>query len=198
MQLIKTICLYCGSATGNDPAYLAAAQSFGRLLAQEKIGLVYGGASCGLMGAAAKAALSAGGRVIGVIPDFFDDREIVAQNLTELIIVKSMHERKQTMFDRADAFVALPGGIGTLEELAEQLTWIQLARHDKPVLIADIGGFWRPLLTLMAHMRNMEFIKSTHEIPYLVAERVEEIIPMILKAASHRKQATNSELIGKF
>ncbi|MFM8859733.1 MAG: TIGR00730 family Rossman fold protein [Methylocystis sp.] len=198
MQLIRTICLYCGSATGNDPAYLAAAESFGRLLAQEKIGLVYGGASCGLMGAAAKAALSAGGRVIGVIPDFFDDREIVAQNLTELIIVKSMHERKQIMFDRADAFVALPGGIGTLEELAEQLTWIQLARHDKPVLIADISGFWRPLLTLMAHMRNMGFIKSSHEISYLVAERVEEIIPMILKAASHRKQPINSELIGKF
>jgi hypothetical protein len=198
MQILNTICLYCGSATGNDPTYLAAAQSFGRLLAQEKIGLIYGGASCGLMGAAATAALSAGGRVIGVIPDFFDDREIVAQDLSELIIVKSMHERKQIMFDRADAFVAFPGGIGTLEELAEQLTWIQLARHDKPLLIADIGGFWRPLLSLMAHMRNAEFIRSTHEVSYLVTERVEEIIPMILKALTHRRQPINNDLIRKF
>jgi len=198
MQFINTICLYCGSATGNDPVYLTAAETFGRLLAQEKIGLVYGGASCGLMGAAATAALSAGGRVIGVIPDFFDDREVVAQNLTELIIVKSMHERKQMMFERADAFVAFPGGIGTLEELAEQLTWIQLARHDKPLLIADIGGFWRPLLSLMAHMRNAEFIRPTHEIPSLVAESVEDILPMIRQAATHRQRPIAPDMIKKF
>lgn len=198
MHTIKNICLYCGSATGNDPSYLAAAKTFGRLLAQEKIGLVYGGASCGLMGAAAMAALSAGGRVIGVIPDFFNDYEIVAQNLTELIIVKSMHERKQMMFECADAFVAFPGGIGTLEELAEQLTWIQLARHDKPLLIADIGGFWRPLLTLMAHMRNAEFIRTTGEISYLVAENVDDILPMIHQAAAHRKRPDNQDLIRKF
>jgi uncharacterized protein (TIGR00730 family) len=198
MQFINTICLYCGSATGNDPVYLTAAETFGRLVAQEKIGLVYGGASCGLMGAAATAALSAGGRVIGVIPDFFDDREVVAQNLTELIIVKSMHERKQMMFERADAFVAFPGGIGTLEELAEQLTWIQLARHDKPLLIADIGGFWRPLLSLMAHMRNAEFIRPTHEIPYLVAESVEDILPMIRQAATHRQRPIAPNMINKF
>lgn len=144
------------------------------------------------------AALSAGGRVIGVIPDFFNDYEIVAQNLTELIIVKSMHERKQMMFECADAFVAFPGGIGTLEELAEQLTWIQLARHDKPLLIADIGGFWRPLLTLMAHMRNAEFIRTTREISYLVAENVDDILPMIHQAAAHRKRPDNQDLIRKF
>lgn len=121
MHTIKNICLYCGSATGNDPSYLAAAKTFGRLLAQEKIGLVYGGASCGLMGAAAMAALSAGGRVIGVIPDFFNDYEIVAQNLTELIIVKSMHERKQMMFECADAFVAFLAALAHLKNSPNNL-----------------------------------------------------------------------------
>ena len=146
------------------------------------VGLVYGGASCGLMGAAARAALDAGGRVIGIIPDFFDSREIAAQGLTELVVTRDMHERKMLMFERADAFVALPGGVGTLEELAEQLTWIQLGRHDKPLVIADIVGFWRPLLDLLAHMRAADFIRAPWEVNYMVAERVEDILPMILDA----------------
>ena len=152
-------------------------------MAAAGVGLVYGGASCGLMGAAARAALGAGGRVVGIIPDFFDDREIAAQGLTELVVTRDMHERKMLMFERADAFVALPGGVGTLEELAEQLTWIQLGRHDKPLVIADIGGFWRPLLDLLAHMRAAAFIRAPWEVSYMVAERVEDILPMILAAA---------------
>ena len=182
MREIRNICLYCGASSGDDPQFSAAAEAFGRAVAVSGLGLVYGGASCGLMGAAARAALEAGGRVIGIIPDFFDSREIAAQGLTELVVTRDMHERKMLMFERADAFVALPGGVGTLEELAEQLTWIQLGRHDKPLVIADIGGFWRPLLDLMAHMRDAAFIRAPWEVNYMVAERVEDILPMILDA----------------
>jgi uncharacterized protein (TIGR00730 family) len=185
MREIRNICLYCGASSGADPQFADAAEAFGRAVAAAGVGLVYGGASCGLMGAAARAALGAGGRVIGIIPDFFDDREIAAQGLTELVVTRDMHERKMLMFERADAFVALPGGVGTLEELAEQLTWIQLGRHDKPLVIADIGGFWRPLLDLMAHMRAAAFIRAPWEVSYMVAERVEDIVPMILAAAKH-------------
>ncbi len=195
MRKIRNICLYCGAASGDDPQFVAAAEAFGRALAAADIGLVYGGASCGLMGAAARAALAAGGRVIGIIPEFFDSREIAAQGLTELVVTRDMHERKMLMFERADAFVALPGGIGTLEELAEQLTWIQLGRHDKPLVIADIGGFWRPLLDLMAHMRNAAFIRAPHEVHYMVAERVEDILPMILTAARHAPGVTQMDVI---
>ncbi len=185
MREIRNICLYCGASSGADPQFADAAEAFGRAVAAAGVGLVYGGASCGLMGAAARAALGAGGRVIGIIPDFFDDREIAAQGLTELVVTRDMHERKMLMFERADAFVALPGGVGTLEELAEQLTWIQLGRHDKPLVIADIGGFWRPLLDLMSHMRDAAFIRAPWEVSYMVAERVEDILPMILAAAKN-------------
>lgn len=197
MREIRNICLYCGASSGADPQYVAAAESFGRALAMAGIGLVYGGASCGLMGVAAQAALAAGGRVTGIIPEFFDSREIAAQGLTELIVTRDMHERKMLMFERADAFVALPGGIGTLEELAEQLTWIQLGRHDKPLVVADIGGFWRPLLDLVAHMRNAAFIRPPHEVRYMVAERVEDILPMIFNAARHAHGAADMKVIDR-
>jgi uncharacterized protein (TIGR00730 family) len=195
MREIRNICLYCGAASGDDPQFVAAAEAFGQALAMSGLGLVYGGASCGLMGAAARAALAAGGRVIGIIPEFFDSREIAAQGLTELVVTRDMHERKMLMFEHSDAFVALPGGIGTLEELAEQLTWAQLGRHDKPLVIADIGGFWRPLLDLMAHMRNAAFIRAPHEVHYMVAERVEDILPMIRNAARHAPGAVDKHII---
>lgn len=183
MQKIKNICVYCGSAEGDDPRYAAAAATFGRALAEAGVGLVFGGGSCGLMGVAARATLDAGGRVTGIIPGFLDDREIAQQGLSELIVVDDMHTRKRLMFEKSDAFVALPGGVGTLEELTEQLTWIQLGRHTKPLVIADIGGFWRPLLTLFAHMHNSGFIREGYEVRYMVAERVEDILPMILSTA---------------
>ncbi len=195
---IRNICLYCGAAEGDDPRYKAAAETFGRVLASAGVGLVYGGAECGLMGVAARAALAAGGRVIGVLPDFFNDREVAARGLSELIVVRDMHARKMMMFDRADAFVALPGGVGTLEELAEQLTWIQLGRHDKPLVIADIGGFWRPLLTLLAHMRNADFIRAPYEVRYMVAERVEDILPMIFAAARRTGDAVGPDGMAQF
>lgn len=183
MQKINNICVYCGSAEGDDPRYAIAAESFGRTLARADIGLVYGGGSCGLMGVVARAVLDAGGRVTGVIPAFLDNREIALQEATDLIVVDDMHTRKRLMFEKSDAFVALPGGVGTLEELTEQLTWIQLGRHTKPLVIADIGGFWRPLLSLFAHMHNSGFIREGYDVRYLVAERVEDILPMILTTA---------------
>lgn len=198
MRQIRNICLYCGSASGNDPAFTRAAQSFGRLIATAGIGLVYGGASCGLMGAAAHAALAAGGHVTGVIPDFFDEYEVAEKRISELIIVKDMHERKKIMFERSDAFVAFPGGIGTLEELAEQLTWIQLGQHRKPLIIADINGFWGPLLALISHMRESAFIRPSHEISYQVAQTVEDILPMILKAAIDVDKTTDADMIKRF
>lgn len=180
--LLTNICVYCGSAQGADPIYVEAARKFGQSLALNGLGLVYGGGSTGLMGAIARSVLSHGGRVTGIIPEFLMDREHRLPEIQECLIVRDMHERKQMMFERADAFVALPGGIGTLEELTEQLTWVQLERHTKPVVIADVGGFWQPLLQLFAHMRERRFIQSHFEVRYLVAEKIEDILPMIRAA----------------
>jgi hypothetical protein len=180
---IQNVCVYCGSSPGSDPRFAQAADELGAGLASAGIGLVYGGGDTGLMGRVARATLEAGGRVTGVIPTFLMRAENVLLEAQEVVIVDDMHERKRIMFERADAFVALPGGIGTLEELAEQLTWAQLLRHSKPVLIADIAGFWRPLLSLLAHMRNLEFLREGADVHYMVAERVEDILPMLETAA---------------
>jgi hypothetical protein len=185
MREIRNVCVYCGSSVGSDPRHTAAARALGAALARAGIGLVYGGGAIGLMGVLAKATLAAGGVVTGVIPEFLDRREIPFIGATELIVVDDMHTRKRLMFERSDAFIALPGGVGTLEELTEQLTWIQLGRHTKPLVIADIAGFWRPLLSLFAHMRNQEFIGERDDVRYLVAERVEDILPMIFAAIRH-------------
>jgi hypothetical protein len=195
MTSIRNICVYCGSSPGHDPRHEAAAKALGATIAKAGLGLVFGGGSCGLMGVVARSALDAGGEVCGIIPDFLGKREIALEGLTELCVVADMHQRKRLMFEKSDAFVALPGGIGTLEELAEQLTWIQLGRHEKPLVIADIGGFWRPLLRLFAHMREEGFIRTNYEIRYLVAERIEDVIPMILGAASHRRAGMEQEAV---
>jgi uncharacterized protein (TIGR00730 family) len=196
----KNICVYCGSAGGTDPLFLAAAKAFGAQMAAEGIGLVYGGGGRGMMGATARAVIEAGGHVTGIIPDFLTDHDAMLVEAQELNVVPDMHTRKRLMFEQSDAFVALPGGIGTLEELVEQLTWLQLERHTKPVLIADIGGFWRPLLALFEHMREKGFIPPTLEVRYLVAERVEDILPMLTEAAERntalglRKETVDSRL----
>ena len=188
MSAIRNICVYCGSSDGADPRFIEAAEELGRTLAAERIGLVYGGGGEGLMGRLARSTLAAGGAVTGIIPRFLMRKEHPLTAVQEMLIVDSMHERKQAMFDRADAFVALPGGIGTVEELVEQLTWAQLNRHVKPILIADIGGFWRPLLALLAHMRIEGFIREGFEARYLVAEKIEDVVPM-LRAAAERREA---------
>ena len=153
MNQIKTVCVYCGSGPGTNPRFVEAAIALGKVFAENDIRLVYGGGSIGLMGAVAKSALDHGGAVTGIIPDFLQARENALTRVQELIVTPDMHERKRLMFERSDAFVALPGGVGTLEELVEQLTWQQLGRHTKPMLLANIDGFWEPLLALLAHMR---------------------------------------------
>ena len=184
MSTIRTICVYCGSGPGTDPAFVEAARRFGQLLALDGVGLVYGGGSRGLMGAVATSVLDHGGHVTGIIPEFLQDREKTLRRAQEVIITPDMHVRKQTMFDRADAFVALPGGIGTLEELVEQLTWAQLGRHKKPILILNVKGFWDPLCALLDHMREMEFIRLDLGVSLLVVERPEQVLPTLRAAAA--------------
>lgn len=181
---IKTVCVYCGSGAGSNPRFIEAATAFGRELALNKVGLVYGGGSIGLMGAVAKATLDHGGTVTGIIPNFLTKKEHMLDRVQELIVTDDMHERKRLMFERSDAFVALPGGVGTLEELVEQLTWQQLGRHKKPILIANIGGFWEPLLALLDHMRDTAFIRKNLSVELLQAEAVEQILPMLRGAAA--------------
>jgi uncharacterized protein (TIGR00730 family) len=183
MGQIRTVCVYCGSSPGNDPDLVAAATRFGEILAENGIGLVYGGGANGLMGALARAALARGGKIVGVIPRFLIERERMLR-AGELVLTHDMHERKRIMFERSDAFVALPGGLGTLEELVEQLTWAQLGRHRKPILIANLKGFWASLLGVFDHMDDAGFVHSVERLNFLVADTVEEILPALQRAAA--------------
>jgi uncharacterized protein (TIGR00730 family) len=185
---IRSVCVYCGSGPGNHPAFVKAATDFGKALATAGIRLVYGGGSVGLMGAVARAALDHGGQVTGIIPDFLVQREHALTQAQEMIVTKDMHERKRLMFEQSDAFVALPGGIGTLEELVEQLTWAQLGRHAKPILIADIDGFWQPLLALLTHMGETAFIRADLKINLLSVDRIGDILPALTHAARRAKE----------
>ena len=171
------ICVYCGSGSGRNAEYVAAAKRLGQDLAEADIGLVYGGGSLGLMGEVAKATLAAGGRVTGIIPDFLVQRERMLTDVNELIVTANMHERKMTMYESADGFVALPGGMGTLEELVEVSTWAQLDRHNKPIILANIANYWDPLLKLFDHMREEQFIRAGLEVHIEVVEEAEDIIP---------------------
>src|SRR5437899_3862917 len=194
MSTINSICVYCASGPGNDPAFMEAAKKFGRILAENNIRLVYGGGSVGLMGQLAESVLDHGGSVTGVIPDFLVNREHMLLRVQERVVTPDMHGRKRVMFEHADAFVALPGGVGTLEELVEQLTWAQLGRHKKPILILNVAGFWDPLCVLLDHMKKLDFIRADLSINLLVAERVTEILPKLREAAravsEHAKEMT--------
>lgn len=176
---IKNICVYCGSSPGADPVYVEAAKSFGAKLAQYGVGLVYGGGGVGIMGAVARAVLTHGGHVTGIIPDFLLAKEGNFREVSEQHVVPDMHKRKMMMFERADAFVALPGGVGTLEEIIEVMTWAQLGRHGKPIVFANINGFWNPLLELLDHMRAEGFIRPDMPITYKVANTVDEILSKV-------------------
>jgi uncharacterized protein (TIGR00730 family) len=180
---LRTVCVYCGSGPGTNPQFLEAAVQFGRQLAEAGIGLVYGGGAVGLMGAVATAVLDHGGHVTGIIPEFLTAKENALARVQEMIVTRNMHERKQLMFERSDAFVAFPGGIGTLEELVEQLTWAQLGRHNKPILMANIDGFWQPLLGLIDHMRATQFIRPGLSVHLMTADTVEQILPKLRQAA---------------
>jgi len=189
MSTLKRICVYCGSGPGSDTAFVEAARTFGTILAKNGVGLVYGGGSVGLMGEIGSAVLDHGGEVVGIIPAFLQNREH-ANPRVNLIVTRDMHERKQRMFEEADAFVALPGGVGTLEEVVEQMTWAQLGQHKKPILLANIKKFWDPLCVLLNHMEELQFIRPGLAVNYLEAERVDDILPMLMQAV---QSVTESE-----
>jgi uncharacterized protein (TIGR00730 family) len=194
MAPVRTVCVYCGSGFGRDPAFRAAAEILGTALAQAGMRLVYGGGDVGLMGTVARAALAAGGHVTGIIPDFLQAREHMLADVQETVVVPDMHTRKRLMFERSDAFVTLPGGIGTLEELVEQLTWAQLGRHRKPVVLVSVAEFWAPLLALFEHMRGHGFIREGLDLSYLVTREAAEVVPM-LRAAGHEPDPTAEDIV---
>jgi uncharacterized protein (TIGR00730 family) len=190
---IRSVCVYCGSADAVDQRYRAAAAELGRSLAAAGIVLVFGGGRIGLMGVAADAALAAGGRVVGIIPAALRDAELAHQGVSELVVVDTMHDRKRIMAERADAFAILPGGIGTLDEAFEILTWRQLKLHDKPIFLVDVAGYWQPLRALLDHIVAHNF--ATNLVPRLV-----EIVPdvPVLMAALRRAtpaHETRSDLL---
>lgn len=174
---LRAVCVYCGSGSGLNPNYSQAAITLGKNLAARGIGLVYGGGGLGLMGDVARATIANGGRVTGIIPEFLLAKENALESVDELIVTTDMHERKRIMFERSDAFIALPGGIGTLEELVEQLTWAQLGRHKKPIVVANIDGFWTPFLDLLGHMKADTFIRAGLDVRFTVVDRADRIIP---------------------
>ena len=179
MSNIKNICVYCGSSPGNNPRFVEAATAFGKILAENKINLVYGGGSFGLMGALANGVLDHGGTVTGIIPEALVARERALKRVQEMVVTRDMHERKRKMFEHSDAFVALPGGIGTLEELVEQLTWAQLAHHKKPIVLCSIDGFWEPLLETLSRMKDAGFVYNSGILDDVIAKDVAGILPLI-------------------
>lgn len=187
MNTIRSVCVYCGSSPGNDAVYVQAGEQLGRALADAGLRLIYGGGASGVMGAVGQGALDAGGQVGAIIPKFLIDRESNRRALTmfdDLTITETMHERKHAMFERSDAFVALPGGIGTVEEIVEVMTWAQLGQHRKPIVFANIKGFWSPMLAMLDYMRDAGFIHSANLVRPLVVDRADAIVPAILAAAA--------------
>jgi uncharacterized protein (TIGR00730 family) len=194
MADIRKVCVYCASSPGTDPSFIAAAVQLGRLLAENQIGLVYGGGMFGLMGALARSVRENGGEITGVIPEFLTTKErlFADADADDVVVTRDMHERKRIMFERADAFVALPGGIGTLEELVEQLTWAKLGRHRKPIVIVNVNGFWDSLAEVFAHMNRMGFIHSGGLLGYRVVESIDDVLPALFAAVAEIPESAKS------
>jgi len=178
---MKRLCVYCGSGSGRDPRFKDAASALGRAMAEAQIGLVYGGGGNGLMGAVAQTVRDFGGHVTGIIPASLLEIENALETINERYVTNGFHERKMLMFNLSDGFVALPGGVGTLEELVEQLTWTQLGHHDKPVFIVNTAGYWDLLLQMFDRMREQLFIRPELETRYIVVDDVEQVVPEFLK-----------------
>ena len=189
---MKSLCVFCGASTGRNPAYRRAARAFGETLARQGIELVWGAGNVGLMGAVADGAIGAGGRTFGVIPDFMVERELAHGAVSELRVVATMHERKALMAERAEAFVALPGGFGTLDELFEILTWAQLHIHGKPIGLLNVGGFFDPLLAFMRHMVAEGFVSARHEALFYVDADAERLL-----AAMRAHRPSNGDWVGE-
>ena len=187
MNLIRSICVYCGSSPGRGDDYAEAGYVLGRSIAEAGLRLVYGGGTKGIMGAVARGTIEAGGKVTGIIPRFLMNEEATEAalgRLDDLIVTEDMHTRKHTMFEKSDAFVALPGGIGTLEEIVEVMTWGQLGRHRKPIVFANVGGFWDPMLALLDHMRAEGFVHTGHLVQPLVVDEAGAVVAAILAEAA--------------
>lgn len=181
---IRSLCVYCGSWNGTDPGLKDFARAFGAVCAERGIELIYGGGGIGLMGTVAEAALAGGGRVVGIIPRSLLETESPFSNTTELVIVDSMHERKHQMFERADGFVVLPGGLGTLDETIEMITWRQLGFHDKPIVLANPCSYWNPLLMLFNHIVNQGFAQPDSQELYAVAHTIDGIFDQLTTATT--------------
>ena len=190
---ISAVCVYCGSRDQVDQAYRDAARDLGQHLAESAVALVYGGGRVGLMGRCADAALAAGGTVIGIIPEALMKIEVDHRDLTELIVTPDMHSRKRCMIDGADAFVLLPGGLGSLDEIIEVITWRQLSLHDKPIIVVNIAGYWDPLLALIEHTIAQGFANSSARGLYCVVASAAEVIPAI-EAAPRQKYTPHTKL----
>lgn len=182
VQVIKSVCVYCGASNGASDTFLKIATDVGRALGENGVRLVYGGGGIGLMGAVADATLAAGGEVIGIIPEHLQNAELGHRGLTELKIVDTMHTRKRMMFDLSQAFVILPGGMGTLDETFEIITWRLLGMHDKPVVIVNQDGYWSPLLELIEHCRQEGFVSERRDLYRVVAD-VDEVLPALMESA---------------
>lgn len=179
---IGSVCVYCGSSHGARPAFTVAAQRLGEVLAEADIRLVYGGGAVGLMGVVAQSVLDGGGRVTGIIPQFLDDAEVGMTNLTELIRTDNMHTRKAIMAEKSDGFVVLPGGLGTLDETFEILTWKQLQLHTKPIVLVNVEGYWDHFVHLVEHQVREGFVRERYLQLFSVVDRVEEVLPALLKS----------------
>lgn len=192
MPIPSSLCVYCGARFGNDPAIRDTATRLGQLVAREKITLVYGGGGVGLMGLVANAALDGGANVVGIIPNFLLQREAGHPALSETVVVETMHERKLQMFDRSEAFVILPGGLGTLEEFFEVLSWRTLGLHTKPIVIVDLGGYWKPLAALLRAVVDGGFADPTHLDHVVFVDTVEDVLPAL--EAMPRGQVAEKQL----
>ena len=194
MTELRALCVYCGSSNSAAASHLEAAAELGRLAARRGVEIVFGGGHVGLMGALADGALAEGGRVVGIIPEHLEAREVGHEGVSELIVVDSMHTRKRRMFERADAFCILPGGLGTLDEAFEIITWKQLGLHDKPIVLANIEGFWEPLLVLFAHQLAAGYLHERHWHLFNVVGRVNEVFDAVAGAPTP-SVAADSELL---
>lgn len=189
MKKIHSVAVYCGTAEKVDPAFKQAATDLGRIMAEEKVRLVYGGGLVGLMGLVSSSCAAAGGEVVGIIPEHIQEKEIPNEDLTELYVVDSMHTRKRMMVEKSEGFVALPGGFGTLDEIFEVLTWKYLGLHDKPVVFVNTKGFYTPLLKAIDHMVGSGFTPFWHRSLYQVVEEAHEVLPALCTQPEHIRAA---------
>ncbi|MGL4404658.1 MAG: TIGR00730 family Rossman fold protein [Notoacmeibacter sp.] len=200
MSQMRSVCVYCGSSTGTDTAYVEAGRILGAALAANNLRLVYGGGTKGIMGAVAEGAAAGGGKILGIIPKFLLNKEApdthrVAK--TEIVVTETMHQRKHLMFEQSDAFVALPGGIGTVEEIIEMMTWGQLGHHSKPLVFANVLGFWDPMRVMLEHIKGQGFLHSAQNIRMLTIEQPQDIVPQLLGLADAKSADGDARIIDR-